>query len=47
LSSDLSKSKSYSVKSLWGIPRNFFMILKALNKMNKNNDIGYELAVDL
>lgn len=32
LRSDLSNSKSYSIKSLWGIPKTFLKILKALNK---------------
>ena len=43
----MKNSKSYTVKSLWGIPRTFFTIIKAFSKMNKNNDLGYELAFDL
>ena len=43
----MKNSKSYTVKSLWGIPRTFFTIIKAFSKMNKNNDLGYELAFEL
>jgi hypothetical protein len=47
LDENLQNSKSYCIKTLWGIPRTFYNILKALNKMNKNTDIGYELPIDL
>ena len=46
LRSDLSGSKSYSIKSLWGVPKTFLRILKALNKANKNTDLGYELPME-
>lgn len=47
LRADLQNSKSYCVKTLWGIPKTFYKILKSLNKSNKNTDIGYELPFDL
>lgn len=46
LRSDLSSSRSYSIKSLWGVPKTFLKILKALNKANKNLDLGYELPAE-
>ena len=30
----LERSKSYTIKTLWGIPKTFYKILKALNKSN-------------
>ena len=47
LSDQLQKSKSYCVKSLWGIPGTFYRILRALNTLNQNTNIGYELSFDL
>ena len=46
LSLELQKSKSYTIKTLWGIPKTFYKILKALNKSNKNQDLGYEIHMD-
>lgn len=42
----LERSKSYTIKTLWGIPKTFYKILKALNKSNKNQDLGYEIHMD-
>ena len=42
----VQKSKSYTIKTLWGIPKTFYKILKALNKSNKNQDLGYEIHMD-
>ena len=44
--SDLTNSKSYSIKSLWGMPKTYYKIIKALNKSNVNCSIGYEIPLD-
>ncbi len=43
----LQASKSYCVKSLWGIPKTFLKILKALDKFNQNKQINYQVAQEL
>ena len=47
LSTDLKDSKSYTIKTLYGIPNFFSRIIKGLAKLNCNKDLGYELPFDL